>query len=255
MKQRPGAIVVTAAAGGIGSALVHRLVRREIPVFACDISGRRLEALQQSLSGSAGHVDTCKADVADPDAAAEIAKKAVARFGDVIGLANIAGGIVGIGEEVIDRPLDSLAVDELEDSYRLNVQSAFVMTKALLPQFEMGGYGKVANVASLAAFGNFDMMGNAAYDAAKAAVIGLTRSLSRSLGPRGVRVNVAAPGSVYTDKVREAFSQDFIDRQNARIPLRRMPGPDDVAAVLEYLLLPESDMVSGEVIRVGGGLR
>jgi NAD(P)-dependent dehydrogenase (short-subunit alcohol dehydrogenase family) len=65
------------------------------------------------------------------------------------------------------------------------------------------------NVASLAAFGNFEHMGNAGYDAAKLAVVGLTHTLSRSLGPDGIRVNVVAPGSVYTEKVKQAFSAEF----------------------------------------------
>ena len=239
-----GTVVVTAAAGGIGGALVRRLARRGYGVYACDISGRRLDALKEALGDAADRVTVCKADVGNPAAAQAIAEAASAQlargFGPVFGLANVAGGIVGIGEDVIDRPLEKLTVEELEQSYRLNLHTAFLMIKALLPLFEANGYAKVANVASLAAFGNFDLMGNAAYDAAKAGVI---------------RVNVVAPGSVYTDKVREVFNQDFIDRQENRIPLRRMPGPDDVAAVLEYLLMPESDLISGEVVRVGGGLR
>lgn len=257
--RRSGTVVVTAAAGGIGGALVRRLARRGYGVYACDISGRRLDALKGALGDATDRVTVCKADVGNPAAAQAIAEAASTQlahdFGPVFGLANVAGGIVGIGEDVIDRPLEKLTVEELEQSYRLNLHTAFLMIKALLPLFEANGYAKVANVASLAAFGNFDLMGNAAYDAAKAGVIGLTRSLSRSLGPRGVRVNVVAPGSVYTEKVREVFNQDFIDRQENRIPLRRMPGPDDVAAVLEYLLMPESDLISGEVVRVGGGLR
>lgn len=250
-----GGFVVTAAAGGIGGALTARLLAKGYGVYACDISSRRLAALGERLGDAADRLATHKADVGDPAAAAEIAAAAKERFGEIRGLANVAGGIAGIGEDAIDRPMERIPAEELMQSYRLNVQTAFAMIQALLPQFEAAGYGKVANVASLAAWGNFEMMGNAAYDAAKSAVIGLTRSLSRSLGPRGIRVNVVAPGSVYTEKVKEVFSQEFIDRQKARIPLRKMPGPDDVAAVLEYLLLPESDLVSGEVIRVSGGLR
>jgi len=255
MNERKEGVVVTAAAGGIGGALVARLVGAGYGVYACDISSRRLAVLAERLAEHAARLETCKADVGDPEAAARIAEASVARFGKVRGLANVAGGIAGIGEDVIDRPPERIGVEELEQSYRLNLQTAFVMAKALLPHFEAEGYGKIANVASLAAWGNFDMMGNAAYDAAKAAVIGMTRSLSRSLGPRGIRVNVVAPGSVYTEKVREAFSDAFIETQRQRIPLKRMPGPEDVAAVLAYLLSPDSDMVSGEVIRVAGGLR
>ena len=184
-----------------------------------------------------------------------IAEIAVERFGTVHGLANVAGGIAGIGEDVIDRPIEHIGLEEMHQTFRLNVDTAFLLTKALVPAFKANRYGKIVNVASLAAFGNFDHMGNAAYDAAKAAVIGFTRTLSRSLGSDGIRVNVVAPGSIYTERVREVFSQEFIDGQIARIPLRRMPGPNDVAALIEFLLQPESDQISGEVVRVAGGLR
>ena len=108
----------------------------------------------------------------------------------------------------------------MHQTLRLNVDSAFLMTRALVPAFKAARYGKVVNVASLAAFGNFDHMGNAAYDAAKPAVIGLTHTLSRSLGRDGIRVNVVAPGSVYTERVQEAFSQEFLELQRAHSAAR-----------------------------------
>jgi NAD(P)-dependent dehydrogenase (short-subunit alcohol dehydrogenase family) len=98
-------------------------------------------------------------------------------------------------------------------------------------------------------------MGNAGYDAAKAAVVGLTHTLSRSLGPDGIRVNVVAPGSIYTEKVRQVFSAEFLELQRNRIPIRTHVGPQDVANALAFFLSPESDAVSGEVVRVSGGLR
>ncbi len=138
---------------------------------------------------------------------------------------------------------------------RLNLHTSFLMTRALVPHFRSRRYGKVVNVASLAAFGNFEHMGNAGYDAAKAGVVGLTHTLSRSLGPDGIRVNVVAPGSVYTEKVKQAFSAEFLDLQKRRIPLREHVLPLDVAQVLEFFLAAASDAVSGEVVRASGGLR
>jgi 7-alpha-hydroxysteroid dehydrogenase len=247
--------VVSAAAGGIGGELVGRLLATGHRVLACDISSRRLAALSERFAAYQNSLVTHKADVADEASANRIAEIAVDHFGIVHGLANVAGGIAGIGEDVIDRSIERIGLEEMRQTFRLNVDSAFLLTKALVPAFKTRGYGKIVNVASLAAFGNFDHMGNAAYDAAKAAVIGLTRTLSRSLGSDGIRVNVVAPGSIYTERVREVFSQEFLDTQIARIPLRRMPGPNDVAALIEFLLQPESDQISGEVVRVAGGLR
>ena len=247
--------VVSAAAGGIGGELVGRLLATGHRVLACDISSRRLAALSERFSAHQNSLVTHKADVADEASANRIAEIAIDHFDIVHGLANVAGGIAGIGEDVIDRSIERIGLEEMRQTFRLNVDSAFLLTKAFVPAFKTRRYGKIVNVASLAAFGNFDHMGNAVYDAAKAAVIGLTRTLSRSLGSDGIRVNVVAPGSIYTERVREVFSQEFLDTQIARIPLRRMPGPNDVAALIEFLLQPESDQISGDVVRVAGGLR
>jgi 7-alpha-hydroxysteroid dehydrogenase len=246
--------VVTAAAGGIGTELVGLLLTEGARVLACDISSRRLAALAERNVAHGDRLKTLKADTAD-EQGVESVRNAAQGLGDIHGLANIAGGIVGIGEDLIDRPIEKITLDEFQQTYRLNLQGAFLMTRALVPHFRERRYGKVVNVASLAAFGNFDSMGNAAYDAAKAAVVGLTQTLSRSLGPDGIRVNVVAPGSVFTERVQAAFSAEFVDRQRQRIPLRVHTGPRDVANALAFFLSPESDQVSGELIRVSGGLR
>ena len=247
--------VVTAAAGGIGSELTMLLLEAGAGVLACDISGKRLALLEERAGAKRGQLSVLKVDVADEKGASLAAHTATERFGTVHGLANIAGGIAGIGEDIIDRPIDRISPEEYQQTVRLNLDSAFFMTRALVPHFRDHHYGKVVNVASLAAFGNFDHMGNAGYDAAKAAVVGLTHTLSRSLGPDGIRINVVAPGSVYTEKVKQAFSPEFIELQRRRIPLREHVGPLDVAKALAFFLSTESDAVSGEVLRASGGLR
>ena len=247
--------LVTAAAGGIGGELVLLLLEAGAAVMACDISGKRLAALEERAGSRRDRLAVLKVDVADEKGASQAAHAAIERFGTLHGLANVAGGIAGIGEDVIDRPIDRITPEEYHQTVRLNLDSAFFMTRALVPHFRSQHYGKVVNVASLAAFGNFDHMGNAGYDAAKLAVVGLTQTLSRSLGPDGIRINVVAPGSVYTEKVRQAFSAEFIELQRRRIPLREHVGPLDVAKALAFFLSTDSDAVSGEVLRASGGLR
>ena len=83
----------------------------------------------------------------------------------------------------------------------------------------------------------------------------LAHTLSRSLGPDGIRVNVVAPGSIYTEKVREVFSAEVLELQRNRLPIRTHVGPQDVAQALGFFLSPASDAVSGELLRVSGGLR
>ena len=247
--------LVTAAAGGIGGELVSLLLADGANVLACDISGKRLAALQERSGVGLQRLSVLKVDVGDEGGAELACRTAIEQFGQVHGLANIAGGIAGIGEDLIDRPIERITLAEYEQTVRLNLHTAFLMTRGLVPHLRDRHYGKVVNVASMAAFGNFDHMGNAGYDAAKAAVVGLTHTLCRSLGPDGIRVNVVAPGSVYTEKVRQAFSAEFIELQRRRIPLREHVGPLDVAKALAFFLSPDSDAISGEVVRVSGGLR
>ena len=247
--------VVTAAAGGIGGELVMLLLADGANVLACDISGKRLAALQERAKVGTDRLSALKVDVGDENGANLTCNAGIEQFGTVHGLANIAGGIAGIGEDLIDRPIERITFAEYEQTLRLNLHTAFLMTRGMVPHFRGKHYGKVVNVASMAAFGNFDHMGNAGYDAAKAAVVGLTHTLSRSLGPDGIRVNVVAPGSVYTEKVKQAFSPEFIELQRRRIPIREHVGPLDVAKALAFFLSPDSDAVSGEVVRVSGGLR
>src|SRR5262249_45582520 len=186
--------------------------------------------------------------------ASQAAQAAIERFSTLHGLANVAGGIAGIGEDVIDRPIERITAEDYRQTVRLNLDSAFFMTRALVPHFRSKRYGQVVNVASLAAFGNFEHMGNAGYDAAKLGVVGLTHTLSRSLGPDGIRVNVVAPGSVYTERVRQAFSAEFLELQRNRIPLREHVGPLDVAKPLAFFLSPDPDAGSGANLRASAGL-
>jgi 7-alpha-hydroxysteroid dehydrogenase len=259
MSHRDRGYVVSAAAGGIGTELVGQLLADGASVVACDISGRRLEALAGKMasidSANASRLFTIKTDVAEESGVAQVVELAARKLPALHGIANIAGGIAGIGENLIDRPLAEITLDEFRQTCRLNLETTFLMSRAFAAVLAPRGYGKIVNVASLAAFGNFDHMGNAAYDAAKAGVVGLTQTLARSLGPSGIRVNVVAPGSVFTERVRQAFSPEFIEAQRQRIPLHVLTGPQDVAAVLAFLLSPQSDQVTGEVIRVSGGLR
>jgi 7-alpha-hydroxysteroid dehydrogenase len=247
--------VVTAAAGGIGGELVGMMLARGDNVFAVDISSKRGDALKQRFMEAPGRLMTVKADVTDEHSVAQAVDQAISTLGTVHGLANIAGGIAGIGDDLIDCEIEAVSPADFRNSFVLNVDSAFLMTRALVSHFSKNGYGKVVNVASMAAFGRFSVMGNPAYDPAKAAVIGLTHTLSRRLGPRGIRVNVVAPGGVFTERLIASLSAETIELQRTRAPLQVLTGPKDVANALDFLLSPASDQISGQTVCVSGGLR
>jgi 7-alpha-hydroxysteroid dehydrogenase len=224
-------------------------------VFAVDISSKRGEALRQRFVEAPGRLTTIKADVTDENTVSQVVAQAIEALGKVHGLANIAGGIAGIGDGLIDCEIEAVSAADFRNSFVLNVDSAFLMTRALVPHFSESSYGKVVNVASMAAFGRFAVMGNPAYDPAKAAVIGLTHTLSRRLGPRGIRVNVVAPGGVFTERLKSSVSPETIELQRTRAPLQTLTGPKDVANALDFLLSANSDLISGQTICVSAGLR
>src|SRR5882757_11229719 len=128
MSATPRAFVVSAAAGGIGGELVGRLLTAGHRVLACDISSRRLAALSERFAAHQKALVIHKADVTDEASANRIAELAGERFGTVHGLANVAGGIAGIGEDVIDRAIERISLEELHQTFRLNVDTTFLLT-------------------------------------------------------------------------------------------------------------------------------
>ncbi|WP_281245878.1 SDR family NAD(P)-dependent oxidoreductase [Pseudonocardia oroxyli] len=247
---------MTAAAGGIGSALVDVLAGAGARIMAVDISARRLDGLAETWAAKwGGHVVTRRADLGVESEVEGAVDAAAELFGGLDGLANVAGGIPGFSAESFDLAIGAFDLVTWRKYFTLNVETAFVAIRRAVPVFERVAYGKVVNVASMAAYGNHDQMGNTAYDTAKSAVLGMTTSLARTLGPLGVRVNAVSPGTTLSPMMRESFDHRQLMEYEMRAPLRAVGKPSDVAGAMAYLLAPESDHVTGETIRVSGGLR
>ena len=139
--------------------------------------------------------------------------------------------------------------------YALNVNSAFLMCRALEAHFLERRYGKILNVASLAAFANRPELGNVAYNSAKAAVIALTQSISVQMGRRGVRANCVAPGLVLSDRVRQWIDDGYLQRHLDYTAMDDLATPEDLAEGIAFFLEPQSDAVTGETLRVAAGVR
>ena len=137
----------------------------------------------------------------------------------------------------------------------MNVDSVFLMCKHAEPHFAQKGYGKICNVASLAAFANRPDLGDTAYNPAKAAVVALTQTLSILLGRSGIRVNAVAPGLVFSPKVAETFGGAYVERHLGYTALGHFATVDDEAEGIAFFLEPQSDSISGEVLRVSAGTR
>jgi 7-alpha-hydroxysteroid dehydrogenase len=247
--------IVTGGGGGIGGATVLRLLRTAANVLAVDVSQKRMDGVRERAAGLPGRLETLKADVTAEEHALHSVQTALGRFGDLHGVANVAGGMPDYRATDMDRSVESISLDYFHRVFALNVDSAFLMSKAAAPHFKSKRYGKIVNVASLAAFANRPELGNAAYNPAKKAVIGLAETLSLLLGPDGIRVNTIAPGLVMSDRARDTLGDDYTQRHLRSVPLGRLATTADLAEGIAFFLEPASDAITGETLRVAAGVR
>ena len=255
MKEEIRTYIVTGAAGGIGGATARRLLRTGANVLGVDISGRRLAKFVETCLSLPGKVATYRADVSDENEAKLAVAECLAVFGGLHGIANVAGGMVDIEAESMDRPLSQISLPYFHRTFAINVDTVFLMIKHSESHFAAQGYGKICNVASLAAFANRHDLGDTAYNPAKAAVVALTQTLSLLLGKSGIRVNAIAPGLVFSEKVTETFGGAYVDRHLAATALGKFATVEDEAEAIAFFLEPQSDAITGEVLRVSAGTR
>ena len=244
MTQRFGdrAAVVTGGAAGIGEAIVRRLASEGAYVSFCDIDGTAGERLATSLGD---RVVFRAIDVADGDALTAFVEEAAARHGRLDILCNNAG-VSGRGT--------TLEIDLLfwRRVMAVDVEAAFLASRAAIPHMRRTGGGAIVNTASTAGLRGY--LGMVAYSTAKAAVINYTRSLALDCAADGVRVNAVCPGLV--DTAMTSVHRDDPARRRAMlasIPLGRPAEAAEIAAVVAFLASDEASYVTGCIMPVDGG--
>ncbi|MBN9071379.1 MAG: SDR family oxidoreductase [Rhizobiales bacterium] len=172
-------------------------------------------------------------------------------------LAEAHGGIdilINNAALIINKPFEEFSLDEYEDQVRVNSSAAFALARAVAPAMKRKGYGKIVNFCSVTLNGRWD--GYVPYVASKGAMLGLTKSLARELGPHGIRVNAVSPGAVVSEAEQRVFAdrlQQYNDWILENQCLKRRIEPDDIAAVVLFLVSPASDMMTGQNVMVDGG--
>jgi len=235
--------IVTGAGSGIGRAVAHRLARDGMAVVVNDVSGERAELVAEEIGASNYLAKAIAGDVSREDDVAAIVAFARSAFGDCSVMVNNAG-IVHQARFVDLTPAD------FDRMFAVHVRGAFLCTRAVLPAMLAKERGIVINVASqLGQIGGVELVH---YSAAKAAIIGMTKSLAREVSAQGVRVNAVAPGPINTPLVM-ALSKDWREAKAKELPLGRFGEPDEVAATVSFLASPEASLYVGQTLGPNSG--
>jgi NAD(P)-dependent dehydrogenase (short-subunit alcohol dehydrogenase family) len=237
----PQVVLVVGAAGGIGTALCRRLAARGARLVLCGRDRARLEALARETPG-----DVLPLDARDLAAVGAAVEATVARYGRLDGAVNLPGSI-------LLKPAHSTSAEEWTDVIDTNLRTAFALVRAAAPALRKAGGGSIVLLSSAAA--RHGLANHEALAAAKAGVEGLALSAAATYAPRGVRVNVVAPGLVRTPLAAKLLSSAAsVEASVAMHPLHRLGEPEDVASAIDWLLDPAQRWVTGQVLGVDGGL-
>lgn len=222
--------VVTGGARGIGLAITQALLKYGATVHVFDV------APGEGAEGYHFH----KVNIADSASVAQ----AVAGLPDKVSLVVNNAGITR------DKSLAKMTDEDWLSVLSVNLTGAFNVVRALAPAMREAGYGRIVNITSINGIrGKF---GQANYSASKAGLIGLTKTLARELGPKGVTVNAVAPGMVLTEMAL-ALPEEFLAKARAESVLPELAKPEDIANAVLFLLSDAARMITGEVIRVDAG--
>jgi NAD(P)-dependent dehydrogenase (short-subunit alcohol dehydrogenase family) len=238
-------ILVTGGARGLGLAFGQALCAHGARVALADLRREQLQAAVRELQAQGHEVHGLPVDVSDPAAIAACADQAVRLLGGLDGLVNNAA-ITDSG----GRTADELDLETWDRVMNVNVRGTWLMTRACRPALRESGRGAIVNLASDTALWGAPRL--LAYVASKGAVIAMTRSLARELGPDNITVNAIAPGLVHveaTQYVPEARHRHYVEQR----ALSRDQMPEDVTGAVVYALSELARFVTGQLLAVNGG--
>jgi acetoacetyl-CoA reductase len=230
--------LVTGGASGIGAAIAQRLREDGATVIIADLTAGKIDGFARR-TGIAGVV----CDVSEYDAVERMAAEVEQRFAPVDILVNNAG----ITRDAMVHKMTRVQWDQL---IAVNLTSAFNTTRCIVPGMRQRRWGRIINISSMTA--QRGQVGQANYAAAKAGLIGFTRTIALELAALGITANCIAPGFVRTE-MTAAMPEEVLAAEAAAIPVKRLGAPDDIAAAAAYLASEAASFVTGQVLAVNGG--
>lgn len=237
--------LITGGARGIGKEIVTAFLNEGASVYFIDLQESEFMSEYEELASKTGQSVVFKqGNVADEEEITKVVDEIVKESGGIDVLVNNAG-------ITRDNLFFRMSAKEWNDVLSINLSSAFYISKVIARQMAKSKSGSIINIASIV--GVIGNAGQANYSASKAGMIGLTKSLAREIGSRGVRVNAVAPGFIktaMTDKLNDNQKEALL----SQVPLGRLGNADEVASVVLFLASDLSSYITGEVIQITGGM-
>ena len=234
-------IIVTGASGGIGSAIIKKLDEAGANILASGTRVKKLEELKTNFEG----IKILKFDISQSDKIEEFIENATNELGGSL------DGIVNNAGITRDNLLLRMKTQEWDDVLTTNLSGVFRISKAVLRGMMKAKTGRIINIASV--IGVTGNPGQANYAAAKAGIIGFTKSLAQEVGSRNITVNSIAPGFIDTD-MTQILSEQQRNSILENVPLGRLGDVRDIANAVNFLASPAASYITGETLHVNGGM-
>ena len=240
-------IFVTGGSRGIGRSIVLKMVKEGWNAAFTYRSNEKEAETTIHLAADINRdavVTSHRLDIRDPNEVDEVASSVIDSFGTVHAVVNNAG-------MVRDNAAVLMSNEEWDDVIAANLSGPFYVIRAFLMHFIAERAGRIVSISSLAQEGS---SGQINYAASKAGLIGLTKTLAREYGPKGITCNIVTVGLVETDMVRDNMAEELSKIWLKYCPMKRVGTTDEISSLVHYLTLPEAGFINGEIIRVSGGL-
>jgi len=236
--------LITGASQGIGEEIAYSLAEEGSLLVLFDIQKEKLENVSAKINAKGGKTIIFTVDISHLKEVEDAVEKAIQEFGKIDYLINNAG----INRDAL---LMRMTEEDWDKVIEVNLKGTFNVTKVVIRNMIKNRYGRIVSISSVV--GLMGNVGQTNYAASKAGIIGFSKSLAREVAPRGITVNVVAPGYIstpMTEKLPEKIKQAFLEL----IPMKRFGTPREIAETVKFLLSEEASYITGQVINVNGGL-